>query len=198
MWKNLMLPQIGIILSAIFFVTCGTNADTLTSARYVEERAATIQTLIQELKATKDATRQAEICFILGEMRAEEAINELISRLQFEVAAKNVLQGPYQPDSWSRKPAQEALIKIGAGAFPRLLQHVANTDNADEQAAALRVMRIVLHRLNGESVNSPDGANLLKIVLSMALERETDPNKREHLQHAISTATVWVDAKRTN
>ena len=138
----------------------------------VAARSATIASLIEVLKATKKGedwlgldTPAKFAIKALGELRAEEAIPEL---LRWLLPPK----GPYVARMAMTSPAGRALIKIGSPAVPEVLNVLAVEGGVIEQGLCVEVLVGIY------------GADLSLIVLDQTIKTRSNENEKQNLAKA--------------
>lgn len=130
-----------------------------------DERRVHIQNLLSALARQPKTERLIQICYALGELRAEQAIDELIPHLLVQV---EVTLGKQRP-RWGEYPIREALIKIGHPAAQRLLDRLGADSSEEFQRSAVFVIRAVY------------SAELAKQILEQKAAAETDHDRQARI-----------------
>jgi len=129
---------------------------------------------------TRPASVQAAM-FLLGEMRATEAVKALVEHIAFPIVllpigepAPGLFLGTHQgPDFSEWLPAVEALTKVGEPCLTELLDKLSATDNILEQQACLCVLTELRER---------DAASAMLVD---AIAKEQDTKKQERLRNSL-------------
>jgi len=135
----------------------------------------------------------ARAMFILGEMRAPEAVEILVSNIAFPDTLPQgaertprivVVHGSTLRSRPLRTmPAVQALAKIGEPCIEATINKLATTYNVAEQDACFRVLI---------ELREP---GLASAMLKRAVARETDPKKRERLQNGVDRLDLLLKIK---
>lgn len=142
----------------------------------------------KENRIKKDASVRAAI-FVLGEMRAVEAIELLVDNIGF----------PYVKEPWSEPrpgppagmgtirpglsgiqktyPAVGALVKIGEPCLCHVIDKLSSTGGVSEQKACLGVLVGLRQR------------DFMIEILNDTINKETDAEKRDRLQNSLNILT---------
>ncbi len=125
--------------------------------------------------------------FILGEMRATEAVSVLVKYIAFADEPTVLTATPHRLGSGplSQVPAVEALVKIGEPCLKAIIGKLATTYNVREQAACIRVLIELRER---------DAASAM---LADAIAKEQDTKKRERL-HSSRGRLLSIRQRQTN
>ena len=123
--------------------------------------------------------------FILGEMRATEAVEPLVKHIAFPWVVPpggEPRPGPPLGSSvvrpWWRAqethPAVEALVKIGEPCLPEVLNKLASTGGGSEEASCLCLLVGLRER------------DVVAEILKDAIEKETDTERRTRLNNSLN------------
>ncbi len=149
----------------------------------------------QNQQTRRESVRAA--MFILGEMRALEAVDVLVTCVAFPyvlpsgeepasvrvtIARRTHLLGSGPLDE---RPAIEALVKIGEPCLKAIIGKLATTYDVREQAACIRVLIELRER---------DAASAM---LGDAIAQETDLKKRERLHNSLDML-LSIGQRQTN
>jgi hypothetical protein len=138
--------------------------------RIADRRHETITQLIRDLRHAQSTNEQIRLCYALGELRADSALTELTKRLRLE--DKNYTGRVRSRPRWGRYPAQEALVKIGVGATPKMIGKLKLSGDEQERELAVGVLKSVY------------GPKIAKAVIADAAENEKNPERRRRLLDA--------------
>jgi|SRR5579862_7288732 len=138
--------------------------------RRVEERGRVIDFYIVQLRSEGDPKKQTRIAFLLGEYRADQAVGDLAAIIKLQ--NDEDMEHRHLP-LWTKYPAYEALIKIGAPAIPLMVEKLES-----EQDAAARLLEVSV-------IRGVYGAEIGKVVLERAEARQTDSSKKAKLSEAL-------------
>jgi hypothetical protein len=92
--------------------------------------------LIMLLRTSNSIDLKVRACYLVGEFRAERAVNEVIKNIGLTVERGDTDRIPL----WSRHPCVDALAYIGKPAERTLLQFIAGNDKKELQALALEAL----------------------------------------------------------
>ena len=143
----------------------------------LQERKQTISrliTLVDPANAKKygDQTRAAA-GFLLGELRAVEAVQVLSAALLDEPSKEIERLSPFDYPFWN------ALVKIGRPAVPAMIE---NIETSDHQMLRVKSLDVLNHVLGGKR-------HLLELLDKLKVLTAEDPGKRHRVEEAISWAT---------
>ncbi|MEW6731867.1 MAG: HEAT repeat domain-containing protein [Acidobacteriota bacterium] len=109
-----------------------------------------------------------DTAYLLGDLKAEEAIDALVAHLDYNNGTQGFSLGHY--------PAAWALAEIGEAAIPKLREAILTNGNANIRQNAARA----LGKIGGEEA---------KTILTRALENETDEIVLFYLRRILSLQT---------
>ena len=124
-----------------------TLADKLEQAKSVEEmdrlarsaaeqRALFVGRVSMLLMTSSSIDVKARACYLLGEFRAERAVNEVIKNIGLDMGARDSAKIPL----WSQYPCVDALSDIGKPAERLLIGFIASNDKKNLRELALRAL----------------------------------------------------------
>jgi hypothetical protein len=140
--------------------------------RLSNERLKLINELIIRLRQERETELKVVTCYLLGEYRATEAVNDLLEVITLQSSIEQDNEVNRLP-LWGKYPAHEALIKIGIPAIPLILAKLETESN-------LLAMRLEVH-----VVHMVYGKELAKVVLGQAITLQMDDSKAKRLKLAI-------------
>ncbi len=113
--------------------------------------------------------------FILGEMRATQAVSVLVQYIAFADEPTVVTAAPYRLGSrpLEQMPAVQALVKIGEPCLKAVINKLATTYHVTEQKCCIRVLIELRER---------DAASAMLVD---AIAEEADLKKRERLHSSL-------------
>ena len=135
-----------------------------------------------------DEQGQIRIVYLLGELRALEAVGEIVDRITLE--DKNWLEGsdgivPELTGSlprWTRYPAQDALLKLGTRAIPSVVRKIGDSDDKiTRRLCAQAIWRI----LGGACERGVEGKELAYHLVASYAAKEEYPVKRDRLRSVL-------------
>jgi hypothetical protein len=141
-----------------------------------EHRRDTSWKLLQMFK-DQAAANGARVCAAnyLGELRMENAINDLTSQIAFRCSQVVInTHGINDIPDFAEFPAQQALIRIGIASIPALIGNLAGSDDAETRKLSLEA----IYKIEGDK-------DIVQIRLQKALKAETDSKKQARLQAAL-------------
>jgi len=140
----------------------------------LKERRIMVTSLLNILKHSKkdfgwlNSNTTYNICIrILGEMRAPEAVSELMKWIFPQ-------KGPYVSfEELLFSPAGRALVKIGKPSVPHLLKALKTETNKEHRHICLRILEKI------------EGKEISVIILKQAVKQEKDPKSKKNLLDAL-------------
>jgi len=145
-----------------------------------DQRYQNIDSLIVALRQKKDHERQVQICYALGELRAEQAIDDLIPHLPLRVEPTVNKRLP----RWGEFPVREALAKIGHPAAQKLLVRLGGETAEEFRQAAVDVILMVYTPALARSAIEQQAAS------------EANPLRKERLLACLPLLEAQVSARQ--
>jgi hypothetical protein len=135
----------------------------------IKERIHMERNLIRQLDNSKTKQAKFAVAFLLGYYRMEKSVPHLSKLITLEA------QGTKQKreNLWDRYPVVEALIRIGNPAIPEMIRNIETSEDNKVRELSARVIRYV------------EGAEIGRIVIEKAIEKQTDPRRKARLEAAL-------------
>jgi len=137
----------------------------LTKARHNRQEG-----LIRLLESDVPNEIKCDIAYLLGLDRMEQSVEKLSNVITLE---KDQSELDKRLPLYGRYPAVQALIRIGNPAVRRMVANIESSDSEKTRELSALVVRQI------------EGAEIGKIVLEKAMEKQTDDKKRGRLKAAI-------------
>lgn len=136
-------------------------------ARLSEERLALIDDLKRSLSGERDLEKQGRLCFLLGEYRADSAVQDLCECMTLELHRSEEYK---RLPLWGQFPAWEALVKIGVPATAAVIDKLAGNDDLLTRFLCVEFLRSVY----GDEIGA--------LLVEKAIEKEGDPRRKGNLE----------------
>ncbi len=134
----------------------------------VKARAAVAADLIAQAQKGKTRNARTYGVYLLGELRADEAVPTLLTLIDFEGVPDHNSNSRHA--RWGRYPACEALAKIGSPAVGLLVGDLADEGSASRRRLVVGTLRDIL------------GKDVAEFVLKKADNSATGPRKANYEQ----------------
>jgi hypothetical protein len=152
-----------------------------------KRRSELIGFLKRMLRRETDNEKKIRICYLLGEYRATEAINDLTHHITLEADVK-----PFSTEipRWFKYPAQEALVKCGTRSVPPM---ILNLETSNDELVRELSATVIWHVIGAGLPREIDGRDYARMIVQNAIDKQSDPVKKEKLQAALG---LFVVSKR--